>query len=774
MSGNLTIKYVYGGSKASDDPKGPVHQIPQAKISRYLKDHNNPDTLKYQDIVDLLKLDGAQFYPNSVRYYDPSSETYFKMEEDFTFELHHGSSWPLVLRLWIKDANFVLRSKMTALSHRVKQLEQLRTTFPQRFELLSIPTPTKKPSRNSPSLNLSSSMQLERNQNTASLLCPPPMNEFNSKMSISFEAPNQIPALGRVSDSNTYDIRSFLPSNLALDIAIMYAEPLARTDGRLTYSLPDAVDYEEECNKIYETLESKQLKIHLAIEIASRDSLIKVLSRNPVILHILCHGEYDKTRKKFFLCFENAQGELDPFYADDLRDILSKFETNIKLVFVNACHSEPVASVFAEAGVPCVIAVQSQLQIADVIARKFANEFYHFIFEGHTIGDSFEKAVLASRSKESRSCCCGHQHKPDCKWHEFARQNDYSYAHIFHDPLCVDCPRKSEHIHNFECRWANDFMNKFGPDEWNDIDKQEEYEKEGLKSCCCSPELPHDEVLKFMKIAKDPSVSDKLVLCQPKEPGRILFRLSGSIIEKRFPVERLIGRNRQMYDLFTILKGPQRFVQIFGKTGVGKSALAKQIANYLHARNYFKNKIAIIDMAKFYSLSSFLSELYSEEEYVNDLKGFCEAMKSKDALFILDKCDSFIKTHQKELFAQLNHIVQSTRNVRFILILEQPVNADLPCAKVEVGGLYPADAAKLLLLNTPLHAISYQYRNIEELKQSELFTKCKTIAPQIISFISTSLINGQSFERIQKELIKNLETVSEDNQSNLVIEKTLR
>ena len=575
-----------------------------------------------------------------------------------------------------------------------------------------------------------------------------------------------LPLMGKFFSSYQYENNSLQP-NPVLDIAIMYAEPLARNDGKATQSLPDAVDYEEESNKIYETLENKKLKIHLAIEIASRDNLVKVLTRNPVILHILCHGEYDKILKKFYLCFETSDGELDPFYADDLRNILSRCGTNIKLVFVNACHSEPVARVFADAGVPCVIAVQSQLQIADVIARKFANEFYHFIFDGHTLGESFDKALLASRSKDSRSCCCGHQHKPNCKWHQLAIKENYNYAHLFHDPLCLDCPKKHEHIHKEGCKWANDFMGTYGPDDWFNVDSE-------FQTCCCSPELPHDEVLKFTKIAKDPEDSDKLVLYQPKEQGGIIFRKQNSILEKKFPVEKLIGRNKLTYDLFKILRGPQRFVQLVGKTGVGKTVLAKQIANYLHARNYFRNKIAIINMDKFYSLSSFLSELYSEEEYVNDLKGFCEAMKSKDALFILDKCDSFIQTNPKEFFTQLEGIIQSTRNVRFMFILNQPLNYEVNIAKVEVGNLYPTDAAKMLLANTPLEKVPLKYRNIEELKTSDLFSKYSTISPQIVWLISTSLINGQSFDKIQRDLLKNLGNVSEDNQSDLAIEQTLR
>ena len=281
-----------------------------------------------------------------------------------------------------------------------------------------------------------------------------------------------------------------------------------------------------------------------------------------------------------------------------------------------------------------------------------------------------------------------------------AVKEGFSYAHLYHDPVCVDCPKKHEHIHKQACTWAQNFMEAYGPaDNWVNLESE-------FATCCCSPQLPHNELLKFIKVTKNPEESDKLVLYHPKEPGKILFRKPGSIIEKRFPVERLIGRNKQMYDLFKILRGHHRFVQLVGKTGVGKTALAKQIANYLYARNYFKNKIAIINMDKFYSLSSVLADLYSEEEFVNDLKGFCEAMKSKDALFILEKCDSFIETNQKELFVQLDQIVQMTMNVKFIFILNQPLQMDISIATIKVENLYPSDAAKLLLAKTPLDKIS--------------------------------------------------------------------
>ena len=245
----------------------------------------------------------------------------------------------------------------------------------------------------------------------------------------------------------------------------MYAEPLVQIlDSRAVISLPDAVDYEEECREIYETLQGKGVQINIMIEIATRTNLVNVLTKNPAILHILCHGEYDNVRKKFYLCFEKANGELDRLYADDLKDILDKFETKVQLVFVNACHSEPVATVFSEAGVPCVIGVQSQLQIADVFARKFAQGFYNYIFDGMTVREAFNLSLISSADPSSYSCCCAHAHKSDCKWALKAKQEGYHKAHLYHDPICTSCPRRRENIHALSCQWAQDFQAEYCPE----------------------------------------------------------------------------------------------------------------------------------------------------------------------------------------------------------------------------------------------------------------------------------------------------------------------
>ena len=60
------------------------------------------------------------------------------------------------------------------------------------------------------------------------------------------------------------------------------------------------------------------------------------------------------------------------------------------------------------------------------------------------------------------------------------------------------------------CPWANDFMAKFGPDGWDFTD--EEFMSEKFTVCCCSPEIPHGEGLKFaLMFGQDKAFGDKIL-----------------------------------------------------------------------------------------------------------------------------------------------------------------------------------------------------------------------------------------------------------------------
>lgn len=756
MKTGLVIKYIYANVKQDFDVSSSfpfnVHQVDDALVEKIISPQAT--CINRSDLFKLLKEDGAYFYHDTVRILNPQTKTFICLGKDFRYDFSQIPSTPTSeptrpvneIMLWIQGIDKPFKNRIKSLSHRVRRLEKQQQELLKKVDMGS---PVAQLPRPLPLHTLDPDIyfNLPASRRSSAMYCVDSRNNLDEG-----EKQNSFTALPRLSEnaetSNT--------NKQKLGLAIMYAEPLVRREGKNLSTLPDAVDYEEECSKIYETLDQKGLQIDIIIEIATRENLINVLSRNPTILHIICHGEYDNDRNQFYLCFENAEGQMDPMYASDLRAILETLKTRVQLVFVNACHSEQVARVFEDAGVPCVIAVQSQLQIADVVARKFAQVFYDYIFDGFTLGEAFENARLASRSADSLSCCCAHAHKRNCKWYKKAATEGYYKAHLYHDPCCTGCPKAKEHVHKYACKWANEFLQEALQDDEDILDPiRFDAENMEIKTCCCSPDLPHDESMKFLKLLQKNSIGlDKLVLFEEREPGKVVNRKHYNILEQKYPVKRLIGRNKSMHELFKLVKSEEKFVLLYGQSGVGKTALVKQLANYLYARDYFRFKISIIMMEKITSVSYFKSELMKEIDFAYDFKSFCQAVKHKECLFILEKCDGLIERNRHDFVEFLNEIAENTKKVSFILITNQLYQLNLRANAVELGNLSAVDAAKLLLLSTNTDKLSWRIRNIDTLKRSKLFQENQSFSPHAIWWISQRLNQCGDFEKVEKEILE--------------------
>jgi len=283
---------------------------------------------------------------------------------------------------------------------------------------------------------------------------------------------------------------------------------------------------------------------------------------SPKILHIMCHGDYNKDRNLFYLHFENEKGELEEVYADQLREIIKRVNFETKLVFVNACHSLEVAKVFTDAGVPCVIAIQSELKIAEDIALKFSESFYWQLFVGKSIDEAFKNAQAAALTLgDAHTCCCGHKHKADCEWYKMAKDPNVGMekAHYLHEPRCR-CGKKLKNklLHTEGCYWAEAFLMEYSS-------TLELYEG---RVCCCSPELDHNESLKFRKIMLNEEIGKQVLFPQMKK-GEIKIESTYSLLKRRFPVQRVIGRNEEMFAMTNFFRSDtKKILNFYGERGI--------------------------------------------------------------------------------------------------------------------------------------------------------------------------------------------------------------
>mmetsp|Transcript_49539 Transcript_49539/g.115913 ORF Transcript_49539/g.115913 Transcript_49539/m.115913 type:complete len:1521 (-) Transcript_49539:155-4717(-) len=75
-------------------------------------------------------------------------------------------------------------------------------------------------------------------------------------------------------------------------------------------------------------------------------------------------------------------------------------DVGLKLVVLSSCHSSQTASLFIEAGVPHVIAVERSETVLDVSARIFAQSLCHSLLLGNTVSSAFKHAQWLVRNNE--------------------------------------------------------------------------------------------------------------------------------------------------------------------------------------------------------------------------------------------------------------------------------------------------------------------------------------------------------------------------------------
>ena len=562
---------------------------------------------------------------------------------------------------------------------------------------------------------------------TAEFLPPPPLKPVNSKYAVS-------------SSSST---------RKRLDLVVLYSDPLVKKIEKTGVFMPlnDPVDFEEECVALRKMLRDQNKRIKLRVDVATIDNLTSIISKQPVIIHFICHGDYSQERQKFYLAFENNNGELEECDSDRIRKLFINENSlnSIQIVFVNACHSEEVGRVFLEAGVPCVIAVQSELKIEDKVAQSFSKIFYQELFNLKTVREAFENSISVTQGKEDKrvfTCCCAHKHAANCRWDQQAMDEGYPKLHCQHVSAC-SCEKAYQHIHKKKCPWAEKFIMDFieNPDEEDDDDEEDDgananacklNSNEVFICCCKKKNLPHDETLKFTLMFKNPDEKgDYQIFDYERDDGFLEEQNPLEASNYLFSEVKIIGRNSYMHKIFYYIRTKGvRFIQISGESGTGKTELVKQTANYILERRNWIEEVKNLNLEGVTSLTTFMSNIRGD--CPTDEK-FTSIYKTKRLLFILDNCDALIdsNSNNKQFSGKLSAIAEKTRNIKFIIITLKTKKLDISETNIFLPPLEPEDAAKFFILHAG-DLLPHKYHNPQELAEHYLMTECKRTPKELL------------------------------------------
>ncbi len=529
------------------------------------------------------------------------------------------------------------------------------------------------------------------------------------------------------------------------------------------------VDFEGELTEIANVFEGKGMnQVTFKIGSLNMENFRKTIENYPEIIHIMCHGDFDKESKKYYLDFENENAEVFPFYAKDIKKYLEENGlNNTVLVFLNACYSEQVASCFLDKDIKCIIAIEKHSKIDDRVSKHFAKTFYKYLFSNSTFQKAFDNTVsdlttTYSRNQELYFSFCSHIHKEDCRW------NENEHMELMQIMLKCGCPNKFRSLHKTSCLAVFSFQMEF----WVGTDAESLGLEQEVVLCCCSRELPHEEILKFkifyqQEHYKNMRLFDLLSQSRNRQRRCYFNEFDTMRIDKRYKNIASMGFNYYMYQLFNYFANDNGRVAIInGEYGSGKTTLIKHFANY----SLFRNKFFYINGADFTQINSIEQLNSNVMKWLGKRNNFTKGRSSNKSrkvhrtLLFLDNLDTLISRNPERVKQEIQRIIQQD-DVYFLISVSKNKSLNFPLENKEIV-IKPLSyhVGAQLFLSKCRKALPSEYQNLESLiyyKDFERIQDFLVFYPYNIIQLATKITQPSLFKL--EEMHKLVETMKARN-----------
>ena len=146
-------------------------------------------------------------------------------------------------------------------------------------------------------------------------------------------------------------------------------------------------------NQIIEVFDAQEKQYHVMRRHLDLRNLTQVLSKQPRVLILNCHGGQVQGATETYLSFEHSDNYTMRHVINEkeLVKILEVWKnTNVHLVIISACHSSKIGQLFHTVGkVPVVISINSDVKVYEKAAESFNQNLLSFLLQGQSPRQAF-------------------------------------------------------------------------------------------------------------------------------------------------------------------------------------------------------------------------------------------------------------------------------------------------------------------------------------------------------------------------------------------------
>ncbi|NEP02061.1 MAG: SUMF1/EgtB/PvdO family nonheme iron enzyme [Symploca sp. SIO2E9] len=282
-----------------------------------------------------------------------------------------------------------------------------------------------------------------------------------------------------------------------------------------------------------------------------------------------------------------------------------------------------------------------------------------------------------------------------------------------------------------------------------------------------------EEAFKF-KLLPQAAHKQSLII-EPADTHSIIYpQWSNTNIPRENP--DFVGRKQEIHQVIKVLvESDKRCLALHGMGGIGKTALAYTIGQWLNERSRYKHGVWFISLRDTDSVGTLITKVKQELE----LRTFALERELRDSrlFFILDDLDKLIENESDELIELLNSLLEQCPNLRLLLTCRDSLVRDLVyCHQQEVCSMGASETRQIFRKYAPSQS---QWGNNHDLMADfNLLVKFLDGYPLPIKLAASYMVETQSTlkmlcEDLEIEPLDVLETYSPQQRKERSLRITL-